>query len=63
MISHISQGYGGRVSDVLLFEKCGITQILPEGCGILADKGFKQIDNILNQFKCTLIRPPSVSST
>ncbi|XP_014228695.1 uncharacterized protein LOC106653677 [Trichogramma pretiosum] len=63
MIAYISQGYGGRISDVLLFEKCGITQILPEGCGILADRGFKQIDNILNQFNCKLIRPPSVSST
>ncbi|KAL7286802.1 hypothetical protein TKK_0018946 [Trichogramma kaykai] len=63
MIAYISQGYSGRISDVLLFEKCGITQILPEGCGILADRGYKQIDKILNQFKCKLIRPPSVSST
>ncbi|KAL7292433.1 hypothetical protein TKK_0014017 [Trichogramma kaykai] len=25
-------GYGGRISDVPLFEICGITQVLPKGC-------------------------------
>ncbi|KAJ8670104.1 hypothetical protein QAD02_001363 [Eretmocerus hayati] len=62
-IVFISEGYGGRISDVLLFEICGIVNKIPENSGVMADRGFKGIDAILNEKKCQLIRPPSVSTS
>lgn len=61
-INFISNGYGGRTSDTLLFEECGILNQLPEKCGVMADRGFKSIQTILNKKQCELIRPPSVSN-
>lgn len=57
----ISKGYGGRVSDILLFSDCGIMDILPENSMLMVDRGFKGIDTILNQKNIELVRPPSVS--
>lgn len=37
--------------------------ILPEKRGVMADRGFKQIQTILNQKKCELLRPLSVSTS
>ena len=62
-INFVSIGYGGRITDTLFFEKCKILDILPEGCGVMADRGFKHIQSVLNKKKCILIRPPSVSAT
>ncbi|XP_071649786.1 uncharacterized protein [Temnothorax longispinosus] len=62
-INFISTGYGGRISDVLLFEKCGILDQLPEKCAVMADRGFKNIKSLLAEKHCELIKPPSVSST
>ncbi|XP_018307565.1 uncharacterized protein [Mycetomoellerius zeteki] len=62
-IIFISSGYGGRISDTLLFQESKIMHILPEKCGIMADRGFKQIQTILNQNKCELLRPPSISTS
>ncbi|KAK2578408.1 hypothetical protein KPH14_012740 [Odynerus spinipes] len=62
-INFISTGYGGRISDVLLFEKCGILDKLPDNCAVMADRGFKNIQPPLTTKKCELIKPPSVSST
>ncbi|XP_070171156.1 uncharacterized protein [Polyergus mexicanus] len=59
-INFISSGYGGRVNDVELFEQCDIMDVLPKKCGIMADRGFKQIQTCLNKIQCELIRPPSV---
>ncbi|KYN10865.1 hypothetical protein ALC57_16992, partial [Trachymyrmex cornetzi] len=61
-INFISTGYGGRISDVLLFEKCDILDKLPEKCGVMADRGFKNIKPLLVEKHCELIKPPSVSS-
>ena len=36
---------------------------MPEGCGVMADRGFKHIQTILNHKKCILIRLPTVSSS
>ena len=62
-INFVSIGYGGRITDTLLFEKCKILDILPEGCGVIADRGFEHIQSVLNKNKCILIRPLSVSMT
>jgi len=61
-INFVSNGFGGRISDTLITEKSGLLNVLPEECGVMADRGFKQIQTILNQKKCILIRPPTVSS-
>ncbi|KAK2579100.1 hypothetical protein KPH14_008499 [Odynerus spinipes] len=62
-INFISTGYGGRISDVLLFAKCGILDKLPDDCAVMADRGFKNIQSLLTTKKYELIKPPSVSST
>ncbi|KAJ8928331.1 hypothetical protein NQ314_019115 [Rhamnusium bicolor] len=61
-INFISCGYGGRVSDVALLEDCGYLNVLPENSVVMADRGFKQIEPLLNAKNCTLVRPPSVTS-
>ncbi|XP_018575951.1 uncharacterized protein LOC108914593 [Anoplophora glabripennis] len=61
-INFISKGYGGRISDSLLVEDSGYLQILKAGCGVMADRGFKDIAKLLHERNCHLIRPPSVSS-
>lgn len=62
-IIFISSGYGGRISDTLLFEESNMMDILPKKCGVMADRGFKQIQTVLSQKGCELIRPPSVNSS
>ena len=37
-------------------------EAVPAGCGVMADRGFKDIGKLLHERKCNLIRPPSVSS-
>lgn len=61
-INFISEGYGGRSSDVLLVEKSGYLECLPENCTVMADRGFKSIDFMLEKRVCKLVRPPSVFS-
>lgn len=62
-INYISKGYGGRITDALIVEECGYLDVLPVSTDVMADRGFKQIDNLLQKKKCKLIRPPSVSET
>lgn len=59
-INFISEGYGGRCTDILLVEKSGYLDFLSENCTVMADRGFKNIDHMLAQKKCNLVRPPSV---
>lgn len=40
-ISFVSQGWGGRVSNVHLTENCGILENLLHGDLVIADRGFK----------------------
>ena len=61
LVIFVSKGFGGRVSDLVLFEESGIMDILPEYAVIMADRGFKNIESILQKKHCSLIRPPSVS--
>ena len=62
LVLFVSPGYEGRISDILLFEICGIMENLPEDCWLMADRGFKGIATILNKKNITLVRPPSVES-
>ncbi|KAF0682240.1 Uncharacterized protein FWK35_00035585, partial [Aphis craccivora] len=41
-INFISEGYGGRSSDVLLVKKSGYLECLPENCTVMADRGLKK---------------------
>lgn len=59
-INFISCGYSGRISDAALFENCGFLDVLPDHCTVMADRGFKQIESLLNKKGCSLVRPPSV---
>lgn len=61
-INFISEGYSGRISDSLLFERCDFLKELPSDCAVMADRGFKHVEQFLIQKRCTLIRPPSVGS-
>lgn len=61
-INFVSSGYGGRVSDYALLEDCGYLNVVPENSVVMADRGFKQIETLLNKQRCTLVRPPSVGS-
>lgn len=63
LITYISEGYGGRASDVAIVEDCGFLEKLPPSVAVMADRGFKSISHLLIKKNCTLIRPPSVSKT
>ncbi|KAJ8677150.1 hypothetical protein QAD02_012937 [Eretmocerus hayati] len=60
LITLISDGVAGRATDVSVVENCGYLDVLPGGCSVLADRGFKLLDLLLQKKKCKLIRPPSV---
>ncbi|CAH2094798.1 unnamed protein product [Euphydryas editha] len=62
LVNYISQGYGGRISDVCLVENCGFLNSLPIGAHVMADRGFKHIETLLLGIQCKLIRPPSIVS-
>ena len=56
VISFISKGWGGRVSDKLLTESCGILDHLLPGDQILADRGFNVQESV--GLHCAEIKVP-----
>lgn len=62
LVSFISQGYGGRISDKALVEQSNFLDILQPNAVVLADRGFKEIEALLNSRGFKLLRPPSVYS-
>lgn len=62
IINFISKGYSGRTTDQVIVEECGYLDILRPGMEIMADRGFKNIDKLLNDRQCRLVRPPSTKS-
>ncbi|XP_044595841.1 uncharacterized protein LOC123272890 [Cotesia glomerata] len=62
IVNFISPGYGGRASDAEIVSNSGYLDYLKPGAAVLADRGFKHIENLVVAKKCTLIRPPTVSS-
>lgn len=59
-ISFVSEGYGGRISDINLVEQSGFLEAVPDNCTIIADRGFKHLESHLAQKNVTVLRPPSV---
>ncbi|XP_018910703.2 uncharacterized protein [Bemisia tabaci] len=59
-INFISGGFGGRISDLLITKECGFLQKLLPRVTVMADRGFKNVETILEQQNCKLVRPPSV---
>ncbi|KAK9736907.1 DDE superfamily endonuclease [Popillia japonica] len=62
LVNYISPGFGGRTSDVIIVENCDFLNGLQQGTFILADRGFKHIEQILNEKGVGLLRPPTVKA-
>lgn len=62
LINFVSKGYSGRITDALLVEECGYLDCLSEGVEVMADRGFKHIEQLIIQKGGKLVRPPSVYS-
>ncbi|XP_052697412.1 uncharacterized protein LOC128175656 [Crassostrea angulata] len=62
VISFVSEGFDGRVSDRRMIERTCILDLMEEGDGVMADKGFT-IKNMLEKKGCTLNIPPFRSSS
>ncbi|XP_030759176.1 uncharacterized protein LOC115884665 [Sitophilus oryzae] len=58
IINYTSGGYGGRTSDAVIVEQSGFLDKLKPGAGVMADRSFKHIENLIDERKCALIRPP-----
>lgn len=63
LISYVSDGFGGRTTDKKIVKESGFLNKLENGAHIMADRGFKHIDELLAARNNVLVRPPSVSST
>ncbi|KAF9410765.1 hypothetical protein HW555_010247 [Spodoptera exigua] len=63
LINFISDGYGGRATDVMIVQDSSYLQALPPNKAVMADRGFKDLSCLLEAKRCTLIRPPSVSKS
>lgn len=60
LIPYISDGFEGRTSDKMIVEKSKFVELLDKNARIIADRGFKHIDELL-VWQNLFIRPPSVS--
>ncbi|KAJ8671462.1 hypothetical protein QAD02_002721 [Eretmocerus hayati] len=60
LMNFVSKGACGRCSDISIVENCGYLDKIPPGTSVLADRGFKGLDILLQRKSCTLTRPPSV---
>lgn len=62
LVNYISPGYGGRITDTCLVETCDFLKCLQPGMCVMADRGFKHIEQHLHQEGVLLVRPPSVAT-
>lgn len=62
LVNYVSQGFGGRTSDVTIVENCNFLDGLQQETCILADRGFKHLEQILYGRGIKLLRPPSVNA-
>ncbi|KAJ3645788.1 hypothetical protein Zmor_023420 [Zophobas morio] len=63
LINFISEGFGGRTSDVEIIKQSGYLTVVPENATVMTDRGFKQVAGLFQKKKVNLVRPPSVTST
>lgn len=61
-ISFVSAGFGGRITDKMIVEESSFLNLIEPGTQIMADRGFKHLEEQLRRCKSTLVRPPSVSA-
>lgn len=54
--------YGGRATDITVVNKSGFLSLIKPGMMIMADRGFKNIDQDLSEREASLVRPPSTSA-
>ena len=57
VISHVSKGWGGRVSDKHLTENCGLLKELQPGYQVLADHGFN-VQESFGLYCAEIVIPP-----
>ncbi|XP_063897403.1 uncharacterized protein LOC126055636 [Helicoverpa armigera] len=62
LVNYISQGFGCRTTDTCLVESCDFVNTLEKGMVVMADRGFKHIEQFLLKSVVQLVRPPSVQS-
>lgn len=60
-VNFVSEGFAGRTTDKGILETSGFVNKLPNNCCIMADRGFKNVEELLNEKNCKLIRPPTVT--
>lgn len=60
LVNYISPGFGGRTSDTCMVESCDFVKTLKNGMCVMADRGFKHLEQYLKKSVITLVRPPSV---
>lgn len=61
IVNFISEGFGGRISDLEIVKCSGYLDTLPPNSVVMADRGFKSIESLLAEKNCRLVRPPSAS--
>ncbi|XP_046407635.1 uncharacterized protein LOC124172258 isoform X1 [Ischnura elegans] len=61
-IMYVSQGFLGRFSDLQITLKSNFFDGLPRNVHVMADRGFKGLDTLLQDKGMKLVRPPSVAS-
>lgn len=62
LVNYISPGYGGRITDTCLVESCDFIKCLQPGMCVMADRGFKHVEQYLRKQGVHLVRPPSVAT-
>lgn len=62
IINFISEGFGGRISDLEIVKSSGYLDVLPRNSVVMADRGFKSIESLLQTKGSRLVRPPSVAT-
>lgn len=62
LVNFISKGYGGRCSDQNITKNCGYLENLKPNTQVMADRGFKHLESLIQLKNCKLVKPPSVKS-
>lgn len=62
LVSFISQGYGGGISDKALVEQSNLVDILQPNAVVLAARRFKEVEALFNSRGMKLLRPPSIQN-